>query len=361
MYYRNQPEESSYDKFRTYKIKKGDTLESVAHKLGVDVQELRRYHNMYCEIPDLIEGDFKSHLEFLILAPENSDINTNDGIKKKNKKVNLASNFRLPFLPEQTNGSYKVKYTYEVEDEMDVIEMNVSVKWLATDRNKYHLFQINRSPNIYVNGKLTDTLISGLAGQTAEVLYPLKVVVDEFGKWIALYNYDEIDARWGETKNKKLDYYYGEFTEAYIEETEYALKSSDTLFDSLRSDYFLRAFFNGIYVSHTADYSFTGEVSFPIEKEDEAIFNVQQKIAPFVDDSDSIKVEQKGNYANLGLGILYGYDASNVNYDAVYILNSDTYTIEKLNIESCVKHNKPIRNTIAIELLENKKAIVKLK
>lgn len=355
MYYVDESEERQHNKDRIYKIAKGATLESVAKELGKNAQEIRRYHNMYCEISDLIETDFKSHLEFLILAPKNNDVDTKKEIKKKDKKVNLASNFRLPFLPEQINGSYKVKYTYEVGNEIDVIEMNVFVKWLATDRNKYHLFEINRSPNIYVNGKLTDTLIGGLAGQTAEVLCPLKIVVDEFGKWIALYNYDEIDARWGNIKNNKLDYYYGEFTEAYIDETEYTLKSSDILFDSLRSDYFLRAFFNGIYVGYTADYSFQGEVSFPIKNEVEAIFKVQQKIAPFLDKSDLIKVYQNGNYANLGLGILYSYDTSNVNYDAVYFLHSDTYTIKKINVEYSIKHKKPIKNTIAIELLENQR------
>ena len=70
MYYIDESEVSSYDKHRTYKIRKGDTLQSVADALGIDAQELRRYHNIYCELPDLIEADFKSHLKLLILAPE---------------------------------------------------------------------------------------------------------------------------------------------------------------------------------------------------------------------------------------------------------------------------------------------------
>lgn len=353
MHYINESEGTLNNKHRTYKIRKGDTLESVAFDLGIEAQEIRRYHNMYCEIPDLIEANFKSHLEFLILAPENNDVNAKE---KKNKKVSLGSKLSLPFLPQSINNNYRAKYTTETDGDIDVTEMNVTVKWLATDRNKYHLFEINRSPNIYLNGKLLDTLGSGLALQTAEVLYPLKVVADEFGKWIALYNYDEIEGRWGKIKNEVLDYYKGEFTESYIEHIEYSLKDSETLLIFLRSDYFLRAFFNGIYVGYTADYSFEGEVSFPLEKEVEAIFKVEQKIAPFLDDSDSIKVHQNGNYVNSVFGILYGYDASKVNYNTVYLLDSDTYNIKKINIEcSSIKYEEPIKSTIEIDLLGNKK------
>ena len=70
MYYVNESEVPSRSKHLTYKIRKGDTLESVANELGLEAQELRRYHNIYCEISDLIEADFKSHLEYLILAPD---------------------------------------------------------------------------------------------------------------------------------------------------------------------------------------------------------------------------------------------------------------------------------------------------
>lgn len=96
MYYRDQPEESSYDKFRTYKIKKGDTLESVARDLGVEAEDLRWYHNMYCEIPDLIEADFKSYLEFLILGPEKAIEEQKEEAEKKTERASLASNHTLP-------------------------------------------------------------------------------------------------------------------------------------------------------------------------------------------------------------------------------------------------------------------------
>jgi len=351
MYHLKETETSEYQKHRTYKIRKDDTLQSVARELGIDAQELRRYHNLYCQIPDLIEADFKSHLEFVILSAEKANIKTNDEINNKLKKVNFGNDYRLPFLPEGLDENYKVKYTSEVGDEIDVTEMNISVKWLAVDKNKYHLIQINRSTDIYINGKVPDTIMSELAVKTAEVLYPLKIVVDGFGKWMDIYNYSEIEDRWGRIKGELLDYYEGEVVETYIEHTENALENAETLLASIRSDYFLRTFFNGIHMSYTADYSSKNVVSFPLEKEEESIFEIQQKIAPYLDDNDFIKVKQEGFYVDTSNNILYEYAPWKGNYEAVYFLNSDSYCIEKMNLQCRIEYDEPIRIAIQIELL----------
>ncbi|PKB18732.1 LysM peptidoglycan-binding domain-containing protein [Flavobacterium sp. 5] len=352
MYHLEKIETSEYDKHQTYKVRKGDTLQAVARELGVEAQELRRYHNIYCPIQDLIEADFKNHLELVILAPEKKEVKTNEGIARKLKKISLANDFRLPFLPERINENYKIQYTSEVGDEIDITEMKISVKWLAVDNNRYHLFEIDRASEIYINGKAPDTMMSELALKAAEVLYPLKIVVNEYGKWIDIHNYNEIENRWGRIKREILDYYEGEVAEAYIEHTENALENSETLLASISSDYFLRVFFNGIHLGYTSDYSFKNEISFPLEKEEESMFKVQQKIAQHLDDSDLIKVEQKGDYIDLSDGIQYGYAPWKGNYNAAFFLNSDSYCIEKINLECSIEYDEPLKITVHIELLQ---------
>ncbi|MFH6935271.1 peptidoglycan-binding protein LysM [Flavobacterium sp. FlaQc-30] len=351
MYYRDQPEESSYDKFRTYKIKKGDTLESVARDLGVEAEDLRWYHNMYCEIPDLIEADFKSHLKFLILASEKTIEERKEKTEKKNQKVSLASNYTLPFVADKINKEYQVNYTTVFGDEADTIEMKVSVKWLATDRNKYHLFEINRK-DVQVNNKMPDTVMDELEAKTGEVLYPLKIVADESGKWIDIYNYDEIDNRWKEAKEAVLDYFEGEVAENYIEQTEYALDNSETLFDALASDFFLRTFFNGIYIGYTSSYSFQNEVFFPLEKEEESKFAVEQKIDLVLDESNLVKVEQKGDYVDTEGETSFEFDPWKGKFHALYFLDEYSYCIEKVNLECSIEYDEPIKVIIQIEPLK---------
>jgi hypothetical protein len=352
MYYIEESEISSNGKHRTYRVKKGDTLKSVALELGIEDRELRRYHNIYCAIPDLIEADFKSHLEFVILAPEKTADEIEEKLEKKAEKVSLAKDYKLPFVPGGMNKKYKVHYTSEVGTEIDTLEMDVSVKWLATDQNNFHLFEINRK-SIYVNNETPDTVMDELAAKTAEVLYPLKIVVDESGKWIDIYNYNDIEERWQDTKQEILDYYEGEVTENYIDHTELAFVSPATLFRSLSSDYFLRTFFNGIHVSYTGEYSFKNEVSFPLEKDDESIFKVEQTINPFLDESYFVQVAQKGNYVDTIGESNYGFEPWTGNYDVTYLLDSNNYCIEKINLKCHINYDDPIKVIIAIEALKN--------
>ena len=351
MYHIDKPEESTYDKFRTYKIKKGDTLASVARDLGVEADELRWYHNMYCEIQDLIEADFKSYSQFLILAPEKYIEDRKEKEEKKGQKVTLASNHILPFVADRINKDYKVQYTTVFGDQVDTIEMETSVKWLATDKNSFHLFEINRDA-IKVNNEVPDTVMDELAAKTAKVLYPLKIVVDGTGKWIAVYNFDEIENRWKDIKEAILDYYEGEVGENYIEHTEYALENSETLFDSLASDYFLRTFFNGIHVGYTANYSFKNEVFFPLEKDEESKFEVEQKINPLLDESNLIKVEQIGHFVDDGTEASFGFDPWKGNYKASYFLDEDTYCVEKVNLECNIEYDEAIKVIIQIESIK---------
>ena len=352
MYYIDESEVSSYDKHRTYKIRKGDTLQSVANELGLDAQELRRYHNIYCEIPDLIEADFKSHLKLLILAPEKEQTSKKEEIEKKPEKVSFGDNYKLPFLSGSIKKEYKVQYTTEVGEGIDVLELEVSVEWLAMDKKGFHLFEINRGTDIYINFKEPDAVMDELDAKTAEILYPLKIVVDESGKWIDIFNYDEIVTRWKQVKREILDYYDGEVAETHIELIEYALEDSDTLLATLSSDYFLRAFFNGIHVAYTADYMLEDTISFPLEKDKEAVYEIEQKVVPYLDESGFIKVEQKGDYVDSDFNKLYRHNVFKGKYSAEYFLNEDSYCIEKMNLECFIDGDEMIKTTIIIEPLK---------
>lgn len=350
MYYRDQSETSLYSKHRTYIIDKGDTLESVAQDLGIAARELRRYHNIYCNIPDLIEADFKSHLKLLILAPEKSAESENE--ITTSIKVTLSDDYTLPFLPSGLNNNYKVHYTTQVGDQFDTIALKINVKWLAVDKNKFHLFEINRDPTIYINGKAPDTMMEELAAKTAEVIYPLKIIVNATGKWIDIYNYEEIIKRWKTTKREILDYYEGEVTQTYIDHTEYALDSSNNLLKSLASDYFLRAFFNGIHVSYFINHSFNDKVTFPLEKNEESKFKVLQEVSTYLNDADLIEVKQNGDYIDTNFNEDFGFNPWQGSYSANYLLNSDYYSIERVHLECSIEYDDPVKVTITIDLEE---------
>ncbi|EKT3967173.1 peptidoglycan-binding protein LysM [Flavobacterium psychrophilum] len=344
-------------KEKTYTIKTGDTLHKVAQELAMPPMELRRYHNIYCEIPDLIEADFPSHLELLLLPPDKSDIVSNSSTEKKPRKVGFINGSKLPFLPSGSKKSYAVRYVLEEGDEKDTIHFEASVKWIALDPKGFHFFEIDRLTKTYINDTEPDTMMEELAAKTAEILYPLQIVVDLTGKWIDVYNYAQITERWENKKREILDYYEGEVTQIHIEHTEQSLTSKAALIDSLRSDLFLRALFNGVHVDYSSEHTFENNITFPLVKDEEASFLVQQTVTPFLEDGKWIKVEQKGDYIDTDFDIDFELDPWEGNYNATYFLNPNSYCVEKLELESIIHYDSPIKASLNIEELKPKEVV----
>ena len=61
--------QKTQEKFSIYKIKKGDTLASVAAFFEKRQQEIKGFHNIFCEHEELIVFDFPDHLTQLYVYP----------------------------------------------------------------------------------------------------------------------------------------------------------------------------------------------------------------------------------------------------------------------------------------------------
>jgi len=360
MYYIEESEVPSYDNYRTYKIRKGDTLQSVANELGIDAKELRRYHNIRCNIPDLIEDDFKSYLELLILAPEKSDVIALE--EKKPKKVMFGSKaFTIPFYPININNSYKVEYIIDKGDnKIKHLEYNASVKWLNADKNGICFFEIDRLSKVLIDGKGAETKVEVLAEMTANILYPMQVVVDQSGNWIDIFNYNTIRKRWEDEKIKVLDYYEGKHVLKYIDAVEYTLRDEESLMKSLSDDWFLTAFFNGIHTCYGSDLVIEKDTHFPIMPKKAIVnTNAEQKIEEYLDEANLIVIKQKGEFTDEDLKEKFLIDDEIAGYySAEYSLNPNHYSIEKIVLECALNLDSPKKVNIEISNLNDKKEVV---
>ncbi|MBF7092006.1 hypothetical protein IUY40_10695 [Flavobacterium sp. ALJ2] len=156
MYIPDNQELSYKESFLTYKIKKGDTLQSVAKELEVEPRALRAYHNMHCRIPDLIEADFKYHLEYLILAPEKKEISEEERIQ--NKVIFNDGAFAITLNYAHINNTYGVLYTIENGEKTHTLKQEINVKWKAKSDNGYCFFEVKRIGNIYINDTEANTM-----------------------------------------------------------------------------------------------------------------------------------------------------------------------------------------------------------
>jgi len=361
MYYINESDEQSYDKkYRCYKIRKGDTLQSVALELGKESQELRHYHNMRCAIPDLIEEDFKSHLELLILAPEEEE-SVEKSEKTTRKKVVFGSeSFTIPFYPVNVNNSYGVKYSFQKGDEIKLLEYQASVNWLQADKNGICFFEINRLSKVKINGKEAETKVDILAEMAASVLYPLQVVVDQNGNWIDILNFETIKERWEYKKNEIVELNDGKNVLNYISEIEETLKDADSLLETFSDDWFLKTFFSGVHTCYGPNLAIEKEISFPImPKKAVVAIDVEQKIEEHLDDANLILIRQKGEITDEKIKDDFLLDSDVLgNYEAEYYLNPNHYAIEKIILQCTLDTYSSRKVTIEINNLKEKKDTV---
>ncbi|WP_433778188.1 hypothetical protein [Flavobacterium anhuiense] len=352
--------EPSLEDYLTYRIKKGDTLLSVAQDLGVEPYLLRSYHNRFAlSIKDLIEADFPHHLEYIILEPQK--VALTDEEKEQNRtKINTSGSFTLSLDNSHINNSYAVLYSIEKGQNVYHIKQEFSVKWRAKNEDGYSFFEVDRVGDLYINDTRTSTMAHEIAEKASAALYPLLVVVDESGKWVYINNFNQIEERWIETKKQIQKYYKGELVEKYISIYDRNLEDGDSLYISLSKDWFLNAFFNEIHIEYPSSLSIQKEQEFPfMAKNDNLNFKVEQKVDGYLDIDNFLVIDIKGKLNDqrtktdlekeLGLPAKeYSEEKAGGNYRAKYFLNPQNHMPEVVFISCDLALETPQKFSVTI-------------
>lgn len=363
--YISDNQELSYNKsFLTYKIKKGDTLQSVALELEVEPRTLRAYHNMHCRIPDLIEADFKYHLEYLILAPEKKELPEEERIQNEVVFNDGASTISLNYA--HINNTYGVLYTIESGEKIHTLKQEINVKWKAKSDNGFYFFELTRIGNIYINDAEAGSMAQVIAEKASAALYPLLVVVDGDGKWVYINNFNQIKERWEEIKTQIIKEFRGDSIEKYFSIYDTNLESSDSLFLSLSQDWFLNAFFNGIHTHYTSSLVINKQLDFPFIATAKNInYQVEQRLNKHLDRDNFIVIEIMGKLDDertktdfeQELGLVskeFSEQKPTGNYKAKYFLNPNSYIVEALNLTCDIALDVPQKYEITISNLDDK-------
>jgi hypothetical protein len=374
--------------YKIYKIQKGDTLTSVALQLNRNEYDLKSYHNTYCAIEDLIGIDFPKHLTALIVSSFES-------IKKEekldaHKRVRLGSKEKFDFFPSSLNKNYGVLIVLEKGNDAQTIKYDLNLRYVRQEE-KDKVFELNRISKMYINDEEADAIADVLAVKVAQVLYPLQILIDENGSFSGIANYEQIQQRWEDVKDKIYDEYEGEWVEKYIELNEEVINDKESMEFSLWNDYFIRTYFNGIYREYPENKSRTGGIQFPVLHEVSDInFKVKSEIEEYYDESNFIVLNQNGIideerakedleskfnfpfYANPDSS----YTIAEGAYRGKYFLNPSDHAIEAAYLEASVeldilerikvsianlnpKYNVEIRDTNSKIFIEEKKELQK--
>ena len=277
-------------KYKKYKIKEGDTLASISKLLGKPTLEVKNFHNIFCDHDNFIVLDFPDNFKELFIYPEYSEVDLNPI-----PKVFFDGGSKLLFRPISKKTNFGVQYTMTSGEEINTIKFETSVYFKGKSQDNLNVFEIDRISKTFVNDEETSIIADELAEKVASVLYPLEIIVDENGKWQEVFNHEEIANRWPKIREKILEEYEGEWVENYLELSETSLLSQNNLTESLSKDWFLNAYFGGIYVNYNSKLICKKDENFPILPNiSPANYEVKQKIEEYLDDYKLINIETIG-------------------------------------------------------------------
>ena len=352
-------------KYKTYPIQTGDTLLKVSERLGVDPIDIRRFHNIYCDIPDLIEQDFPPGLKEFIISYDMDEAIHAPGETPRPKEVVFGLGKKLVLTPVAQQIYYGVMFTITTGEETNTMTYKVSVRCIDQEPKEYHLFEINKLTPTFINDEEPNTIADELAEKVASVLYPLVVVTHKNGKWADIYNIDDIQQRWAVKKQELLEEYEGPWAEEYLSLVGQSLENRQRLNQSFEDNWFLNAFFSGIYVAYTEALAFERTVAFPLLTGTAAVeYTVKQKIEKHLDEGGFINMAQDGelsdprakaDFENESRLPFYGLDntvpKATGSYRSKYLLNPKNNTIDTLFLECDIALDIPKKVTIVISLL----------
>ena len=348
------------EKYRIHPLKKGDTIQSLAIELGITPFEVRGFHNIHCHSDDTIGHDLPTDISELIVYPHIREI------KKENyPRAQFDSGYTLRCKPSNKKMNYGVTYTVSIDDVVNTISYKLSVECKQTS-NGHILYEIDKQET-YINNEETDLIADQLAEKVAQVLYPLKVVINPDGKFTGIHNFEAIKKRWATTKRELQEYYQGDWSNKYLELTDATLQNEVGLYNAMCGDWFLSSFFAIIYTNYTPFFKFENTILFPIIPNILPLtYKVLQTTDEYLDEYGQLIVEQNGvldderakadieNGATFANYAFQFPDAEKAKgeFTSKYFLNPKNNTIESLFLRCSIELDQPKTVQVVVALID---------
>jgi hypothetical protein len=352
--------------FVKYSLKEGDTVESVAKQFDVSINRLITMHDICVEMHDKIkypENGFPKHLTEIFITSETLEEYTKKQLKLRHRTPKI-----IFYVPTKEKIEYGVQFIITNNEEVTTLKFKTSVQYCKRTEDKAnYIIEIDRISPIYFNDEDVSIVADELATLTASVFYPLQIIATGKGEFIALNNYEAIIKRWGMVKEKILKIYEGEWINNYITLNESTLADENLLFQSLQKDWFIAAYFNGVYTNHTDDYAIERTIHFPVIAQISPLqFTVNQTLNEYLDDNGNVVIEQSGtltddrnkedlenNLNDAIYALIQPEDPKATgSFESKYFLNPSTNLIDAVSIRAAIALDKPQNIEIVISKID---------
>lgn len=195
----------------TYEIKYGDTLDSVAEQFGISAEALKRHHNTYCDLKNLIGNDPKGISQILI--PPREKIAQ---IKEKQSEISQLNNLPSIYLTPQFYASdYDVIQRFEENDTED-LEINYSTSVSLVKTNDKGFLAEVKTCDFRKKGQIADDKISMLSLACTDSISPLQFTIPAQGKITGFYDHKNLVKKFENKRSDLEDFFIGDISNAYF-------------------------------------------------------------------------------------------------------------------------------------------------
>ena len=296
---------------RIYKVKKGDTLQLIAEKLQISVNDLRHYHNMRCELWELLEQKLTSKTERIIVPSEEELASLQGHQQAVQKELERPSR-------------YLDKKFYAKD--YDVKEV------VITSDN-----EVKTDYSLSLQMEKAETKFTELATACMQAIQPLKYHLSINGGITDIENHREIIERFRQKRTDIESYFEGELAKSYTDAFYEKLIDKEYILERLQMSFLNQVLFPRMEWFHKDNEKWEEEFCpvqgsdfIPYELEAEVVFEEEEIVT-------TVKGELRRNYNLWDLldGIRAIDDATPIrsSFEITYRTKRDTQQLLKVDAE----------------------------
>lgn len=228
--------------FLQYQVRNGDTLTSIASRLGMTSEELKLFHNSHCQKMDKVWFENLNEVKN-IFVPTNFKTKAQ---KEQERKKSVPEQLSDSFFAQK----YTVNETFENPFESPVnitysIELN-----LRKDKNAGRYILSYLQKDFKSDGNTPDDKISSLSIACMQSIMPLEFVINEQGNITGFADHKKITDTFSEQRKELEEFYVGEIFQHYLNMFERSINDEMFLLQQFQSTLLFQTLFPKIEWFH---------------------------------------------------------------------------------------------------------------
>ncbi len=279
--------QNSKEDYSIYKLKKGDTLASVAVYFEKTQDEIKGYHNLFFPYEQHIISDFPENLSQLYVYPQLH-------FKAMGIAQHLAQDQFLIQRKSNTMSNYTVQYRTVEGEKIITIDFEISLEH-QKQFNEGHLYTINKIAPTTLNGEYFTNDTEEVKEKILDAVYPIEVMVNNDGTWHEVLYDKKVMNRFATAKKEILEFYQGETVQDLLDHAQKVLADEESFKELFAHNWLLDTLFSNVYRYYNPLVPIKEKLHFALLNHAKPLsYIVEQKVEEYREESKTIIISKKG-------------------------------------------------------------------